>query len=142
MNNHNPELPSQKLSLGCAFRRGFFPTKVFFSATTLLDLVVLLTHVGGLTGEGSWCQQLVTSYELQVAGYESLVPRSGNPQPATCNPQPATCNPLRFHGCQALSLFQFLMELFWLWRRTVDARSSPIRGERLPIEPALDKIFQ
>jgi hypothetical protein len=126
MNNHNPELPSQKLSLGCAFRRGFFPTKVFFSATTLLDLVVLLTHVGGLTGGGSRCQQLVTSCGLRVVG----------------NPQPATRNPLRFHGCQALSLFQFLMELFWPWRRTVDARSSPIRGERLPIEPVLDKIFQ
>jgi hypothetical protein len=56
MNNHNPEPPSQKLSLGRAFRRGFFPTKVFFSATTLLDLVVLLTHVGGLTGGDSWCQ--------------------------------------------------------------------------------------
>ncbi len=56
MNNHNPELPSQKLSLGCAFRRGFFPTKIFFSATTLLDLVVLLTHVGGLTSGDSWCQ--------------------------------------------------------------------------------------
>jgi hypothetical protein len=49
---------------------------------------------------------------------------------------------LRFHRCQALSLFQFLMELFWLRRWTVDARSSPIRGERLPIETALDKIFQ
>jgi len=131
MNNHNPELPSQKLSLGCAFRRGFFPTKVFFSAATLLDLVVLLTHVGGLTGGGS---------RLSTVGYELRV--AGRWQPATCTPQPATCNPLRFHGCQALSLFQFLMELFWPWRRTVDARSSPIRGERLPIEPALDKIFQ
>jgi hypothetical protein len=78
MNNHNPELPSQKLSLGCAFRRGFFPTKVFFSATTLLDLVVLLTHVGGLTGEGSWCQQLVTSYGLRVVGTAQRKPATRN----------------------------------------------------------------
>src|SRR5260221_12478434 len=76
MNNHNPELPSQKLSLGCAFRRGFFPTKVFFSAATLLDLVVLLTHVGGLTGGGCRCQQLVTSCGVRVVGKPSLVPHN------------------------------------------------------------------
>ena len=48
-------------------RRGFFPTKVFFSATTLLDLVVLLTHVGGLTGGDSWCQ-LNISVDRELSG--------------------------------------------------------------------------
>src|SRR5258708_24729496 len=49
---------------------------------------------------------------------------------------------LSFHLRQALSRSQLLMELFWLRRRPIDPRSSPIRGERLSIDTVLDKIYQ
>jgi hypothetical protein len=41
----NPTNRTAVLAFGRAFGRLFFPAKILFSATTLLDLVVLLTHV-------------------------------------------------------------------------------------------------